>query len=300
MKKIDLNTSKDLSKVMTEMNIVFQARIEEAKKKELQEEAKNLSLYSLCDIFEGLSDNLYRTKGGKKVIAEYIKAIKENKSVRSAYNFRSFVKEATYTPNTPLFLNEAIDFYKESYNAKELREGTKKIGNIVAKILSESGMASDEIENLLSTKNTLNESLAYIFESKKTPTNLNQYVSNFATVVEHIDSRKEECINESRDIDEAYAELQSLCENSAEDWEKKIIEDITLTKLAGKNLSTVFESYKNDCLSLISESIENCEDTENRARFSTMKVQLEGKTFSSETIAEDILKLAELKNTLTE
>ena len=65
---------------------------------------------------------------------------------------------------------------------------------------------------------------------------------------------------------------------------------------ARSSKETLFETYKNDCISTIDE----ISDDDNKSRLFAMKQQLSEKKYNEETLIEDLFNLAELKKTLLE
>jgi hypothetical protein len=78
-----------------------------------------------------------------------------------------------------------------------------------------------------------------------------------------------------------------------------VIEKIVLCNISNGNKETLFEEYKSKCIGLIEETLGDEDITlETKSRLSTMKGQLSEKMYKEETANEDILKLANLENTL--
>jgi hypothetical protein len=101
------------------------------------------------------------------------------------------------------------------------------------------------------------------------------------------DKSKTELVN---DLNEAIS-----CDTP---WETEAIRDLTLCYLSESNSEELFNKYKDDCISLLNEKIEDTDSMEEGIRFSTMKESLSKKEFDKSKLKESILTLAELKYTL--
>ena len=84
------------------------------------------------------------------------------------------------------------------------------------------------------------------------------------------------------------------------DWEKLAISDIAIARLAKRDMSELFEEYKNKCLEKLSENIEKEPTVELKSHFETMKKQLEEKKYNEGSLYEDIVTLADLRSKLSE
>ena len=74
MKTINLDKSSDLLKFKEALNVVLENRIKNAELNEAVNNFENLSLGDLNTIFESVSDKLFDTNRGKKIIVNYVVA----------------------------------------------------------------------------------------------------------------------------------------------------------------------------------------------------------------------------------
>ena len=148
----------------------------------------------------------------------------------------------------------------------------------------------------------INESLSYILTNKKTAKNLFEHTNKMHAVISYINENmnsdnvlnndassktKAELVN---DLNEAIS-----CDTP---WETEAIRDLTICYLSESNSEELFNKYKNECVSLLNEKIEEANSIEEGIRFSTMKESLSKKEFDKSKLKESILTLAELKYTL--
>ena len=85
MKNIDLNTVKDLTTIKENILKIFDKRINEAKINDFVNSIDNLSFIYCKQLFEGISDKLFDSTRGKKLIGKYARLIKENKDLKNLY-----------------------------------------------------------------------------------------------------------------------------------------------------------------------------------------------------------------------
>ena len=137
--------------------------------------------------------------------------------------------------------------------------------------------------------------------NKKNVANLLEYTNKMNDVVSFV------CENSTNEFkgdtileeNKKLSDLKNIFSNDLELWENKVISKLTLYNLSGNDKKPLFEEYKDSCLKLIDEALEDSDITlETKSHLSTMKKQLSDKTFLTESATEDILKLANLENTL--
>lgn len=300
MGKSVLKNSENLSKLKEEFNLAFEQQIENAKISELMENLYNYPLGSLRNLFESISSNVYDTKGGKKLISEYINAIKGNKSLRTAYSIYEAVKKPKYVTDVKLYLSESFNM-SEGIDKAELNAGKKSLVSVIAEAVKESGLKYDEVCAILNEDKDVNDTIMYMLSTKKTVKNLNERTNRIDSISKWVSARVP-----NRDIDESVSNKElvdgigNLFENNGlEHWENETIKDLTLSILSGDDGSKIFETYKNDCINILSEQIDSENiSVEEKSRLVSMKEGLVQKEFSKDTLAEDLLKLSKLKNVL--
>ena len=151
MKKIDLDSSKELQRFRNELNNVIDHRIAEAKTKESINAIDSLPFGTVKSIFESVSDKLYDTKEGKKIIAKYIKTLSENEGLLSLYSLHQTLLKENYAESPSRFLEEAISFFSPMIKKeKNIVAEKKEFCNVVKSAIKESKISSEEIEKMLS------------------------------------------------------------------------------------------------------------------------------------------------------
>lgn len=305
MSKLDLNTKDGLKRLMNEMNSILEKRIKTAELNESIDNVDNISFLECKQIFESISDKLYETKEGQKIIANYIRTIKNNAPLRSLYTLSENIKtlnkgEKKFISNPSMFVTESINMVRE-LDQKKLQEGINRLRSEIKKAIKEAKITSIDVDNAVLENKQLNESLNYVFMNKKNVANLLEYTNKMNDVVSFV------CENSTNEFkgdpileeNKKLSDLKNLFSNDLELWENKVISKLTLYNLSGNDKKPLFEEYKDSCLKLIDEALEDSDITlETKSHLSTMKKQLSDKTFLTESATEDILKLANLENTL--
>ena len=305
MSKLDLNTKDGLKRLMNEMNSILEKRIKTAELNESIDNVDNISFLECKQIFESISDKLYETKEGQKIIANYIRTIKNNATLRALYTLSENIKtlnkgEKKFISNPSMFVTESINMVRE-LDQKKLQEGINRLRSEIKKAIKEAKITSIDVDNAVLENKQLNESLNYVFMNKKNVANLLEYTNKMNDVVSFV------CENSTNEFkgdpileeNKKLSDLKNLFSNDLELWENKVISKLTLYNLSGNDKKPLFEEYKDSCLKLIDEALEDSDITlETKSHLSTMKKQLSDKTFLTESATEDILKLANLENTL--
>ena len=305
MSKLNLNTKDGLKRLMNEMNSILEKRIKTAELNESIDNVDNISFLECKQIFESISDKLYETKEGQKIIANYIRTIKNNATLRALYTLSENIKtlnkgEKKFISNPSMFVTESINMVRE-LDQKKLQEGINRLRSEIKKAIKEAKITSIDVDNAVLENKQLNESLNYVFMNKKNVANLLEYTNKMNDVVSFV------CENSTNEFkgdpileeNKKLSDLKNLFSNDLELWENKVISKLTLYNLSGNDKKPLFEEYKDSCLKLIDEALEDSDITlETKSHLSTMKKQLSDKTFLTESATEDILKLANLENTL--
>ena len=108
-----------------------------------------------------------------------------------------------------------------------------------------------------------------------------------------------ESIVDSRTASELINDLSNITDG-LEEWQKRVVNDISKYILENKTKEDLFNDYKADCINTINESINKTEDGnfETVSQLKGMVSQLSEKKYNKETVNEDLFMLSELKQTL--
>lgn len=237
-------------------------------------------------IFESMIPSLLPKKEGKSIIKNYVKIIKENKSLKTIYSYCEGLSENTNSDSKKAYIVEALSIGNPiHYNEYVL--GLGKVVNIIAesfKILGDEYVLNNITLNEKSK--LIGESLLYLTTTKKSVKNLNEYFSHIDTVCENItrDNKKE--IN----LDSTLEELISEMHNKNNDNVNNIFETNDKEK--------TFKEEKNKCLSIIKKQIKENVDKEIVERLTEIEDKLNKKTYKYDTFTKDMLYMNELQELL--
>lgn len=300
MAKFDFNDCNDVKKLKTEINNILESRIQ---KLELESALKNLSeqpFGAIKNVFEGITDKLYETTEGKKIIGKYVRAIRENKNTADAYSVYEFVYHSPHVSNPNMLLTEAL-YMVSGMDKQQFAEGKKKIAEIVAEGINLVGKDTNFVDENINRGYGINEAIDFLMLNPKNFDNLDEYINKFSYVENHLtENMAEKPVEPSSRTGKELIDSLNEAMDGLNSWEKEAISDITLAKLSNRDMSELFEEYKNGCIEKIDENIEKGATTEEKSRFETMKRQLSEKQYSEENLYEDIVTLSELRATLSE
>ena len=298
MSKINLNSIDGLTALSKELNTIIENKIHEIQLNENIKKVDELSLYACIQLFEGISDKLFSTRNGQKCIAKYANTFKSNNDLKECFIMYKDIKNPVNINDVNMYVCEACD-YANTLNNKNFNKGLKELRNVIKKALKESKISNETFNLYTEGNKVINTSLQYVFENKKTAKNLNEYTNNIANIISYVNENNVALpITETEDS--TYKDLKNIFENNdLTTWENKVVEKIVMTNIKNGNKSELFEEYKNGCINLIEENLQDEDITiETKSRLSTMKTQLNEKVYKEETANEDILKLANLEYTL--
>lgn len=296
MKDLNLNTVDGLTKLMNEMNNVFNNKIKAAELNEAINNIDNISFIECRQLFESISDRLYDLKAGSKVIAKYIKIIKESKELQRLYICSDILKGNYYTQNPSLLVNETTSLMNK-INRKKLNEDLSKLKKVLKEGLKEINVTVEEINSAINENKEINHDITFILCENKKPSNIVDYTNAMNNVVTFVSENVKEITESTENV--GINDVEKIMDNDLELWENAAIEKIVISNLSGGDKKNIFEDYKSRCMNLISELLED-EDSQTitKSQLFSMKEGLEKKEYHGETANDDILKLAQLEHTL--
>jgi len=233
----------------------------------------------------------------RKIFQAYVRALKENKVLATQYLVYKNLESKIERDSTKAaeYVNENIALLQE-FSPKEIKEANEK----VIELLGES-------KNLVNAKygnelQTLHKHITYLASHKKNPSNIDNIINSRNQISEHIVTNKEkEKLSEStiptnvlcsvavRKFNEKYADL-------SED-EKVLIKIISESD--GENQSIFFTNTKNKCIELVEETLKES-DSSTKEKLLEVKNRLLSMEYDVETFSENVIKLINLVNDLTD
>ena len=82
------------------------------------ENLPNMSVGNVLSIFENVSSEVLKTKGGKKTINDFVKMVKEDKNLQNTYMLKENVFSGSISVSARDILVESINTAKENSNTK--------------------------------------------------------------------------------------------------------------------------------------------------------------------------------------
>lgn len=288
-----------LNKLKAQLNEAFDRKISETKKGQIVEHLSEQPMYVLRAIFESVCDKLLDASNGEAVIKNYITLIKENSDLWNAYIVANSIKNPRNVNNIKSFTDMSVNVLKEC-NSEKYRDGIKKLSDVIKEAIKESNISYDELDSIINeSKTQINESIDYIVNNNFKAGNIVDWtnmVGNISDYVEKNNMMLEEKETDGKTSEELLSELnKTLNESRSNEWESKVLNDMSMCILSGRDKSELFEEYRTRCINTIDAYSEE-KSVEERARLNEMKLNLQAKKYNENTLSEDLLKMAELEN----
>lgn len=299
MKKLDFNNPDTIRKFQGVLNETLERKIYESERENLLNGLGARGVDSIAGLFEGISDKLFENGRGKKLIKKYVKTINENADLKKAYQFRNAIMNPV-TEDAVSYLDEAISI--SLVNKSGYADGCAKLGQILKEMVDLAEIKNGEILRLVTENERLGKAEEYIITNEPGFKNLSEYVSNKSIVKEYIEANRKS-LNEEIDENRTSAELIGGLNDalkSLNEWQRDAMVRVTENRLARIGEDKLFEEFKNECLDAMKEKIEESEDTGEVSKLTVMEAQLKEKAYNEDNFINDIMNLAELKQTLSE
>ena len=291
----------NLELVRNEFNRLVNEQIETHRYNDVLENINTLGLGKIRNLYENISDTMLESDNGVKVMRKYVKTIKENKDLKKVFSFYNFIDNLDVDSDSRwTYITEGLK-YLDGIDKRNYKKGVKELGNIVSEGVKISNISRSVIEDCINNTNNVYESVDFLVLEKPTLKNINEQVIAKNSILNFLDS-KIVVVKESYDSDKTNKELISEINDEIseinESWMKELIEDITLNNLANKDNKILFENYKNDCLMIFENIINNNDEIEDKSKMFSLKEKLGVKEYNADSFNNDIINLAEFKSTL--
>lgn len=294
------NNISELERIREAFNSVVDKEQELNRISSLKESVEELSIPELKQAYESISDKLYATDCGKKLLSKYIKLVAENKTVRTEYAIVNGIYAPMDVMDAPMYLSELFDIHGK--RDKEYNEKKGQVVDLLKECIDTVNMSSSDLENIINeSKNDVNRSIEYLLSVKRTASNVNDRVKSMKLLEGKVNDSNivNESIVDSRTASELINDLSNITDG-LEEWQKRVVNDISKYILENKTKEDLFNDYKAECINTINESINNTEDGnfETVSQLKGMVSQLSEKKYNKETVNEDLFMLSELRQTL--
>ena len=269
--------------------------IEDSKhEKELMNEMNTTNFGVLNHIFENELPTLIKTN--KKAVRNVIKTIKEDKNLRSQFNFYNVIKEQYNSKHAEIItpeiaLDNIVKIVSEDIDLNTVKDSNKKLRDV----MFENGIKPTEFVDEDSRK--LYENGNVILTSKRNTNNMISLVESRDAVCKWMDAHKSDKINEGKTPDEMIKEFEDKLKDNLNESEISFVQQITdwRSPIAEQRKEKLFNKFKNECINKINEMLK--EDAEN-VELKGLSDQINEMNFNKETIVKDIAKLLEIRDIL--
>ena len=220
----------------------------------------SMSYGNIFRIFENISGDIVKTKGGKNTLNGFISLVREDKNIHNAYLFMENVYSKS-DANPMDVINGSLTIANESIDRKTNKESKKKLAKYVAEAINkiEPSKISEKVQiNEETTK--VNENIENLLYGRVSMQNVGAIAKSLNETVDFMSKHRNEVVE---------------VENS----------------------ESVFESCKQECMQTIDEAWE-VSDSDVRLKLTEVKDKLSKKQFSEVTAENDIKYMKELIQTL--
>ena len=294
------NNINELERIRKAFNSVVDKEQELNRIHSLKESVEELSIPELKQVYERISDKLYATDGGKKLLSKYIKLVTENKTMQTEYVIVNGIYSPMDVMDTPMYITELFDIHGK--RDKEYKAKKGQVVDLLKECIDTVNMSSSDLENIINeSKNDVNSSIEYLLSVKRTASNVNDRVKSMKLLEGKVNDANivNESVVDNRKASELVNDLSNITDG-LEEWQKRVVNDISKYILENKTKEDLFNDYKEECINTINESINNTEDGnfETVSQLKGMVSQLSEKKYNKETVNEDLFMLSELRQTL--
>lgn len=237
----------------------------------------NKSFHCLKETFENMSVDLFKTSEGRKIIGDYKKLVKENKSFSILMTAHESLRRAINESITQLVVNDIIK-YGKNIDGKKLDEGIEKMRGLVYASYKLLGEGADSY--IAEDNENYSNAIRYIVENKKSFVNLVDFANASHVINESIKNRK---VSESVDVDNLVNDIDKA-------FDKLYVKE-SIDNGDDSDKEKIFNVYKQECLNKINESLSSLENEDEINKVKKIYEQVESKVYSKDTIDDDVLNL---------
>lgn len=180
------------------------------------ENLPNMSVGNVLSIFENVSSEVLKTKGGKKTINDFVKMVKEDKNLQNTYMLKENVFSGSISVSARDILVESINTAKENSNTKAFKESKKNIVNFVAEALKKVSPVNIYEKVVLDEEvKKINDNLELLVWEKKTVKNAGKRTESLKETVDFMSNDKK-----GKTQEDVFEECKKECiDTISEAWE---------------------------------------------------------------------------------
>lgn len=289
------NTIESLMKLKNTLTENIDKRIKEIQIEDEASKLKDKSFGFIKTAFENLSESLFSTKKGRKLIDDYINLIKNNKNLYIMHTLYEGIRKSNSNGDIN-FVIESIIKGKEQIT-KALKDDKDKMANILSEAYV---LVGDKAKTMMPNENiTLDNAIAYLVENTQKLENIFEYSQALNILKGEIGKNTDKNIferNNAFDIENAenvIKEVNKKYHGKLTPSEQKIVNEIAICE----DKEGIFNSYKENCCNTLSEAISKMKkenDNESAERAENVLNKIQEKKFSQENLLTDIVNLSEI------
>lgn len=236
-----------------------------------------------------------KTTEGRVAFKNYIKTVKENKSLKTQFDVYYLIENKIETDKFKAseYVNECISLL-DGFSKKEIKEANLK--------LTESKEFNSTEVNISDVKSKLYEDIDTLIFTKKSTTTLDKIVDAKSRIVDYILNNKKEEVNEWTGLPNSVISEIAIDKFNEKYSDLDESEMKAVSVIMGINESEKEEFYKSsitECLNLINAKLtESSGDI--KEKLLATKENLLNRSYNKETFTSDVSKIIELKNNLTQ
>jgi ribosomal protein L19 len=253
---------------------------------------KNMNFGLMNYVMESNLEKLF--KSNSPLIKEYVSIVKNDKNLSEQYLLFETLSKYNLENESKQYLNEAVSLISSKIDRGGLYDSNIKLYNFLKKnhIVK---------ENIDKEKKEFFSNCDYLIKNKKKLSNLNETTNVLNTVSKYIEKHKN-IITEVKktSMENAINEYNMKYSNVLNEEDKKIIQELFNSpqkKLANKE--TLFNKLREACVSSVNKMLENVGAAEKEGLLS-IKEGLLNMKFQEATLVEDITKLLEMRDVLSD
>jgi hypothetical protein len=255
---------------------------------EIANESSTKSFGFIKEAFENISSQLFGKKGGKKLINNYIKTVKESKNLLSLTSLYENIRKANANSDIDFFVNNLSNIKWDI--DKNINEDVNKLGRVLAEAIIFIGESS--INYLPSENKKLDNAIIFLAENNKNKNNIAEYSDAIKVIREHVNTNTKNNVFENTDIDSFAKKMIDEFNTKYSTLSKEEMEIIKKINIS-ENKEIIFNQYKKECLDKLSEYSNKCSDEENQ-KITEVFNKVKNKSFVAENIGSDICGFIEL------
>lgn len=293
----EVNNINDLQLLKENFNHFFS---EQESKLMINEEAEKLDTSSYLFIkesFENMSEELFKSGKGRKLIAKYINEHKSNKDLSKLNRIYENIYMADKTINVNSLIQEMKNLVGE-LNEKRINEGIENLGSILKKSYI---LLGEKSRTLMSEQKELDSYVRYVFNNPLKMSNIVKYntcINEIKTFVDNNEVKKCFFNKKSKStIEENLRKYNDLLNNENIDSETHaLLKEIKECE----DKKTMFETYKDKCLRKLEEAAEGNIEQKVCDKLLEFKNKILLKNYNEDTFGMDIANFIELEKLIEE